>query len=204
MGQHCVPVAAAALLLFARHRGLDWVELGLSPRHWRKGARYALAVVAPVLAVIAIGVALPISRQFFLTDRHTTMSGALIAAMVVIPLHTVIPEELAFRGVLHARLDRICAPRGVFVAGSVLFGLWHIASSLGPTTGNRGLNDLLGGGPAGLVLGVLLAMLATAMAGLLLTLLRRRSGSLLAPIALHWSVNGAGALAAALVWHLAP
>ena len=29
-----------------------------------------------------------------------------------------------------------------------------------------------------------------------------RSGSLIAPIALHWSLNGLGALAAALVWHL--
>ena len=101
-------------------------------------------------------------------------------------------------------IERAATDRGVFGAGSVLFGLWHITSSIGPTTGNRGLNDLLGGGRAGLVLGVLLAVLATAMAGLLFTLLRRRSGSLLAPIALHWSVNGAGALAAALVWHLAP
>ena len=33
------------------------------------------------------------------------------------------------------------------------------------------------------------------------TWLRKRSGSLIAPIALHWSLNGMGALAAALVWH---
>jgi membrane protease YdiL (CAAX protease family) len=34
------------------------------------------------------------------------------------------------------------------------------------------------------------------------TWLRRRSGSLIAPIALHWSLNGLGALAAAVVWQL--
>jgi membrane protease YdiL (CAAX protease family) len=51
--------------------------------------------------------------------------------------------------------------------------------------------------------GVLLAVAATAAAGFVFTWLRRRSGSLLAPIALHWSLNGLGALAAALVWHLA-
>jgi len=39
-------------------------------------------------------------------------------------------------------------------------------------------------------------------AGFVFTWLRRRSGSLIAPIALHWSLNGLGALAAALVWHL--
>ena len=51
--------------------------------------------------------------------------------------------------------------------------------------------------------GVLIAVAATAAAGFIFTWLRRRSGSLLAPIALHWSLNGMGALAAALVWHLA-
>ena len=198
-----VPVAAAVLLVFARHRGMDWAELGLAPRQWRSGAVYALAAVGLVLAVVAVGVALPITRQFFLTDRYATISGALIASMVVIPLQTVIPEELAFRGVLHARLNRVCGARGVFLAGSLLFGLWHIASSLGLTSGNRGLNDSLGGGVTAAAVGVLLAVLATAAAGVLFIWLRRRSGSLLAPIALHWSLNGAGALAAALVWNLA-
>ena len=46
------------------------------------------------------------------------------------------------------------------------------------------------------------AVIATAAAGFVFTWLRRRSGSLIAPIALHWSLNGLGALAAALVWHL--
>jgi len=50
--------------------------------------------------------------------------------------------------------------------------------------------------------GVTLAVLATAVAGFVFSWLRRRSGSLIAPIALHWSCNGLGALAAALVWHL--
>ncbi|NKW63977.1 CPBP family intramembrane metalloprotease, partial [Rhodococcus hoagii] len=91
--------------------------------------------------------------------------------------------------------------RGVFAAGSLLFGLWHIASSLGLTTGNRGLTGILGGGLMGQILGIAGAVAATAAAGFVFTWLRSRSGSLLAPIALHWSLNGIGALAAALVWH---
>jgi len=47
------------------------------------------------------------------------------------------------------------------------------------------------------VLGIAGAVLATAAAGFVFTWLRRRSGSLIAPIALHWSLKGAGALAAA-------
>jgi membrane protease YdiL (CAAX protease family) len=61
---------------------------------------------------------------------------------------------------------------------------------------------MFGGGFVGMLAGVLLAVVATAAAGFVFSWLRRRSGSLLAPIALHWSLNGLGALAAALVWHL--
>ncbi|WP_336086956.1 CPBP family intramembrane glutamic endopeptidase [Nocardia sp. SSK8] len=198
-----VPIAAIALLALMRRRGLGWAELGLSPRHWRRGTIYALGAVGIVLTAVAIGAILPITRPFFLADRYATISGALIASMIVIPLQTVIPEELAFRGVLHGTLDRVLGVRGLFAAGSLLFGFWHIASSLGLTSGNKGLSDIVGGGLAGQILGITLAVVATAGAGVVFTWLRRRSGSLLAPIALHWSLNGAGALAAALVWHTA-
>ncbi|MBU3067390.1 CPBP family intramembrane metalloprotease [Nocardia sp. NEAU-G5] len=198
-----VPAAAIVLALLMRRRGLGWSELGLSPRHWRRGTLYAVGAVGIVLGAVTIGALLPLTRPFFLADRYATISGAMIASMIVIPLQTVIPEELAFRGVLHGTLDRAYGVRGVFAAGSLLFGLWHIASSLGLTSGNRGLSGILGSGPAAQIAGIALAVLATAAAGAVFTWLRRRSGSLLAPIALHWSLNGAGALAAALVWHTA-
>lgn len=197
-----VPAAAFGLLLLIRARGLGWAELGLGREHWRSGTRYAVAAVALVGAVIAIGALLPWTRPMFLNDRYATLSGAVIASMVIIPLQTVIPEELAFRGVLHGALDRAWGFRGVAAAGSMLFGLWHIASSLGLTAGNVGFTRVLGGGAAGMIAGIVGAVLATAAAGFVFTWLRRRSGSLIAPIALHWSLNGLGALAAAMVWHL--
>lgn len=196
-----VPAAAVGLLLLVRARGLGWAELGLGREHWGSGVRYAAAAVALVVAVIAIGALLPWTRPMFLNDRYATLSGAVIASMVVIPLQTVIPEELAFRGVLHGTLDRAWGFRGVAAAGSLLFGLWHIATSLGLTAGNVGFTRVLGGGTVAMMAGVVGAVLATAAAGYVFTWLRRRSGSLIAPIALHWSLNGMGALAAALVWH---
>ncbi|WP_245717461.1 CPBP family intramembrane glutamic endopeptidase [Nocardia jejuensis] len=196
-----VPIAAVVLVGMVRRRGLGWAELGLAPSHWRRGSVWALAAVAIVLTAVAIGALLPMTRPFFLADRYATISGALIASMIVIPLQTAIPEELAFRGVLHGTLDRVVGARGLFAAGSMLFGLWHIASSFGLTSGNKGLSGFLGSGVAGQILGIGLAVVATAAAGAVFTWLRRRSGSLIAPIALHWSVNGAGALAAAVVWH---
>lgn len=195
-----VPMAAIALVALTRRRGLGWAELGLSPRQWKTGSLYALGAVGVVVTVVAIGALLPITRPFFMADRYATLSAALVASMIVIPLQTVIPEELAFRGVLHGTLGRIYGARGVFAAGSLLFGLWHIASSLGLTANNTGFSSFLGGGLFGQVVGIVGAVVATAAAGFVFTWLRRRSGSLIAPIALHWSLNGVGALAAALVW----
>ena len=200
-----VPVAAVGLVFLIRRRGLDWAELGLGREHWKSGMGYALGAVALVVSVIAVGVLLPMTRPMFLNNHYAQLwgfSGAVIASMVIIPLQTVIPEELVFRGVLHGTLDRAWGFRGVALAGSLLFGLWHIATSLGLTSNNVGFTRLFGGGILGMVAGVLLAVLATGTAGFVFSWLRRRSGSLIAPIALHWSLNGLGALAAALVWHL--
>ncbi|OBG29146.1 CPBP family intramembrane glutamic endopeptidase [Mycobacterium sp. E3198] len=197
-----VPAAAVGLAVLMRARGLDWADLGLGRAHWRSGLGYALGAVAVVAAVIAVGILLPMTRQMFLNNHYATISGALIASMIVIPLQTVIPEELAFRGVLHGALNRAWGFRGVALGGSLLFGLWHVATSLGLTSNNVGFTRLFGGGFAGMLAGVTLAVLATGAAGFVFSWLRRRSGSLIAPIALHWSLNGLGALAAALVWHL--
>ncbi len=197
-----VPAAAVGLVLLMRANGLDWADLGLGREHWKSGLGYAVAAVAVVASVIAVGVLLPMTRPMFLNHRYATVSGALVASMVIIPLQTVIPEELAFRGVLHGALNRAWGFRGVALAGSLLFGLWHVATSLGLTSSNVGFTRVFGGGIVGMLAGVTSAVLATAAAGFVFSWLRRRSGSLIAPIALHWSLNGLGALAAALVWHL--
>jgi len=46
--------------------------------------------------------------------------------------------------------------------------------------------------------------LFTAVSGVVLCELRRRSGSLLAPAGLHWAVNGLSVLASTAVWAWAP
>mgnify|MGYP005810152117 CR=1 FL=1 len=201
-GIAAVPAAAVGLVFLMRANGLDWADLGLGREHWKSGLGYAVAAVLVVAAVIAAGVLLPATRPMFLNHRYATVSGALIASMIIIPLQTVIPEELAFRGVLHGALHRAWGFRGVALAGSLLFGLWHVATSLGLTSSNVGFTRILGGGVVGMLAGVTGAVLATGAAGFVFSWLRRRSGSLIAPIALHWSLNGLGALAAALVWHL--
>src|SRR5258708_2552841 len=181
-----VPAAAVVLLVLVRSRGLGWAELGLGREHWKAGSGYALAAVAVVLSVIAIGALMPWTRPLFMNNNYATVSGALLASMIIIPLQTVIPEELAFRGVLHGALNRAWGFRGVAAAGSLLFGLWHIATSLGLTSSNVGFTRLFGGGLLGTVAGVVLAVAAAAVAGFGFTWVPRRRGRPFAPVAPHW------------------
>ena len=62
---------------------------------------------------------------------------------------------------------------------------------------------MVGSAPAAQVIWVASAVILTAVAGVVLCELRRRSGSLLAPAGLHWATNGFGVLASAGLWWLA-
>ncbi|WP_420714234.1 CPBP family intramembrane glutamic endopeptidase [Gordonia sp. SL306] len=201
-GMLAVPVAAVLLVTGTRLAGLQWREMGLSRSELRSGVPYAVAAVVVVFAVVSVAVAIPATRQFFLSDRYDSASEAALAALVVIPLQTVLPEELLFRGVLQGSLGRLFGVRATLGLGAVAFGFWHISSSLGLTSGNAGLSGVLGSGTLGQIAGILGAVVATALAGLVLGWLRYRANSLLAPIALHWALNAIGAVGAAVAWHL--
>lgn len=196
-----VPVGVAALLAMAKARGMTLADLGLGRGTRRRGLYYGLGAATLVLATVSAAVALPVTRGFFFNEAYANLRTALFAALILIPLQTVLPEELAFRGVLHGTLARMGGTKAVFIGGSALFGLWHIASSLSLTATNVGLTAMLGSGTAAQWAGVGLAVVATAGAGAGLTWLRHRTDSVLAPIGLHWALNAVGALAAAAAWH---
>lgn len=195
-----VPLAVLVLVVVAKARWMRWSDLGLAARHMPRGLAYGLAATVVVSAVVTAGCLIPVTSPFFLSERYSDLRMAVFSALVLIPLMTVLPEEFAFRGVLQGALERTFGTTGVFVIGSLAFGLWHVTSSLGLTAGNAGLADVLGTGVVGQVAGVGLAVAATSVAGAGFIWIRRRSNSLLAPIGLHWAFNAVGALAAALTW----
>lgn len=197
-----VPLGSILVIVCMRWRGFSWREMGLAPEQFKRGAKYALPVLLAV-AVIAIGGAIiPFTRTLYLSDRYDTVGFAVYSALLVIPLQTVIPEELLFRGALDATLRPVVSSRAVYVIGASLFGLWHVGSSTGLAAGNDGLTDLLGSGLVAQMAGIAGAVVVTTCAGLVFIWLRHRSDSLVVPIALHWAVNGTGALGAALAWQL--
>lgn len=195
------PACALALVAKARWAGLSWEDLGLGRRSLRKGAVYAAIVVVVVAGVYGLGALLPGIRTAVMDMRYHLDTGrALVSALLVVPVGTVLLEEVAFRGVLFGLLQR---HRGSIWANgfsSGLFGLWHILPSLRLDAANATLGALVGRGGAGQVLVVGAVVGFTALAGVLLCELRRRSGSLLAAAGLHWATNGLGVLLATLLW----
>jgi membrane protease YdiL (CAAX protease family) len=155
---------------------------------------------AVVAAVYGVAVLLPATRPAFLDERYRNGPGAaLLTAFIVIPLGTVLFEEVAFRGVLWGLLRRGLGAIVATLVSSGLFGLWHVLPSLRLNRVNPAVADLVGRGGAGQALAVLGAVVFTAGAGVVLCELRRRSGSLLAPVGVHWAVNAFGVLVAAAV-----
>jgi membrane protease YdiL (CAAX protease family) len=179
------PVIAVILVFLARRAGLSWDDLGLARRAVRRGALWAAIAVVVVAAVLLAGVAVPWIRSAFFDVRYQLDAGsALVTALLVVPLSTILLEEIAFRGVLFGLLHQRQRTAWAFGVSSTLFGLWHILPSL----------------PAGKFGTVVAVVGITALLGLLLCELRRRSGSLLAAVGGHWAANGLGVLLAALLW----
>ena len=199
------PVAAVALLAFARWSGLSWSQLGLHHSRLRSGMRWGLGAIALVAAVYLVGVFIPLTRTAFLDARyHLGLHGALLSAFVIIPIGTILLEEVAFRSVLWGMLARHAKTWRVLLISSALFGLWHILPSLDLATANDGVAQASrGAGQAAEVLVVAGIVVFTALGGVVAGELRRRSGSILASAGMHWATNSLGVLFGLYAWRLA-
>ncbi|SNR23739.1 CPBP family intramembrane glutamic endopeptidase [Blastococcus mobilis] len=191
--------ATVVLLAAARSARLPWHELGLARRRLAAGARWGGAGAAVVATGYAVALLLPGVRPLLKDARIAGLDGGQLAFQVLvrIPVGTVLWEEVAFRGVLPAALGGAVSPRAATAGAGIVFGIWHIR----PTLSALAANDLADG-PVSRGVAVLLGCLVTAGAGVLLTWLRLRSGSLLAPVLLHLAANCLGTLAAAAAHRL--
>lgn len=198
------PIGALALLAFARFSGLSWRQLGLSRRTHAAGLRWGLGVIAVVAAVYLIGVLLPSTRSAFLDARyHLPPASALLTAFVIIPVGTILLEEVAFRSVLWGFLSRHVRVWQAALASSLLFGLWHLLPATAAVTANPALGALMiGFGAWQQVASVAGTVLFTAIGGLVAGELRRRSGSILASVGMHWATNALGVLFGLVAWRL--
>jgi membrane protease YdiL (CAAX protease family) len=205
VGFWMAPVAVIALLGFARWSGLSWAQLGLAGSRWRSGALWGLGAIGVVALVYVVGILLPATRTAFLDSRtHLGLSAALMSALVVIPVTTVLLEEVAFRSVLWGMLSRHAGALRTLLISSLLFGLWHLLPAFHVTAMNRGVGTAVShAGGAATLLVVLGTVALTAAGGVVAGELRRRSGSLLASVGMHWATNALGILFGVFAWRFA-
>ena len=187
---------AACLAAIARAQGLTAAELGLARSSWPRGLRWGAAAATLVGAAYVLGLLVAPLRDALPDGQGHLGAGTLWTVLVVVPLGTVLPEELAFRGLLLALLGRRHDARTATLVSSALFGLWHVLASLGGGAANAMIAGAVGGDAAGTTTRVVATVLFTSLAGVVLCWLRLRSGSLLAPALVHWTVNGLGVIVA--------
>lgn len=186
------PAAGVVSVIAARSAGLSWEELGLAPSSVARGLLFGTVHGVGALVVVGLGSLLPHIAPMLEDDRlEATVEGSLgFPTLVEIPLSTALYEELVFRGALLGLLTHRLGEVGGAAAAAGLFGLWHVL----PALEDRKHNPMyLDRHPAKTVLP---AVAGTTVAGLWFGWLRKRSGSVLAPMLVHAFTNS-GALASA-------
>lgn len=158
-------------------------ELGLTRAALPRGLRYGAVAATVIGAAVAAAVLVGVDPTGTIGDRAAvTGREMLFQVFVEIPIATVLLEELAFRGVLAGLLARIASPGWVLGLTSLAFGVWHVSPNQFTSFADAG--------------GALATVAGTAVAGAAFMLLRRRSGSLAAPLLAHWGTNGVAFLVA--------
>ncbi|MBK9738318.1 MAG: CPBP family intramembrane metalloprotease [Actinobacteria bacterium] len=185
---------SVGLLAFGLLDGNTWTDMGLGWQYLVPGMIWGAACIGAVTAVYLIGSAFKRTRTAFHDERMSELSGSrlMFQALVEVPFGTVLLEEIAFRAVLFSMLARRYGVIWGLVISSVLFGLWHILPSIGTHEQNPALGSVVGRGMRGNILAVALSVVTTTVAGVVFGGLRLVSGSVLAPMGLHWATNGLG------------
>ncbi len=186
-----VNLAAAGVVIALTHRaGASWDGLGLAAGKLGNGAKWGLLSVIPIAAVVATGVALTLTRPYFVEARFADMTAAalLYQLLVRIPLGTALSEELIFRGGLLGLYGRRRSFWRAALMSSFVFGLWHVLPAIGSVSSNAAGETL--SSTAARVAGVAGTVVATGAAGMVFCWLRKRSGSVLAPVITHAALNG--------------
>ena len=179
------------LVLGAQWAALTADDLGLSRTKLGSGFRWGAAAFAVVTLAI-IGFALIASSSGVFESSRTSVSESRMwfEVLITIPIGTVIPEELAFRGVLLGLLRSKMSSSAAVIACSLLFGLWHI-QGVATSTAGSGTHVLAASFGT---------FCATFLAGIAFCWLRLRSGSLMASAMAHVATNS---VALATAWFLA-
>jgi uncharacterized protein len=175
------------VLIWARSAGMTWTELGFGPgqpvRSALIGLLTAAIIVTPALLFMrfppVVGAPVTYGPAAALTD-----SAVAQRVLLLMPLDTAIPEEIAFRGVLLGALLRRHSAVSAVLLAAVPFTLWHLVI-VGRTLGLTNLAEQ----PLYVLLGFLSALIAVFVGALIFGWLRITTGHIAASMTAHWGFN---------------
>lgn len=179
-----------ALLVFAATRAgprLSGSELGLvrggSARAGALGLLFGVATALVALVVLRFPPILdePVRYAPLLQPDPVAL---LLRALVVMPLDTAVPEELAFRGLLYGWLRRGGGLTRAVVLSAGAYAAWHVVIVLATLAETNVVGEAWTA-----ALGALAAFAAVFGGGVAFALLREWSGRLAAPLAAHAAFN---------------
>lgn len=185
-------LTVTGIVAMARRAGCTWGGLGLAPDRTLPGLRTGAPVaVGAVTAMAMVASRTGVGRA---ARRDQRASGrapreAWQAALVRVPLGTVLLEEVAFRGVVPALLTAPLGKRKAALLSCLLFGAWHVLPSADLAAANQAVRE---SGFGTRWRAAALAVTTTAAAGAGLQWLRCRSDSVVAPALVHWATNATG------------
>jgi membrane protease YdiL (CAAX protease family) len=176
-------------LAWSRAQLLTREELGLVTDRLVRGAGVGLAVALVAAAGGLILLRFPPVFGEAITYAPLVTAGLtdiVFRTGVTMPLDTVIPEEIAFRGALLAALLRRVGLIPALAWSAAVFAAWHVVIVRATLLQTNLIAD-----PAFAALGAVGAFAAVFGGGVAFGLLRLWTGSLAAPIAAHWAFNSA-------------
>lgn len=197
VGWILVAVTLVILCFVLRYTKLTRADVGLSRRSIRSGIIVGLAFA--LICAVGMTVAYVFMPSLFSDQRYEKTTQEIVWLLFVhIPLHTVLLEEFLFRGFIYGYAKN---KKGHFFASiysSLLFGLWHIGSSADLFNSSDTVQNTLGSQASSGVLVGAGIVAATTAAGMVFCYVRNKSGSLVAPMLLHWGINATAAYLAYL------
>jgi len=196
-GPFAVPAGLAAgaiAVVLGARAGASLRKQGLSLESAPRGVRVGLYAGLPIALIVGLGAFLPPTRRFFrdVGITQATRRKAAYEVFVRIPLATSVGEELMFRSALEGILVRTRSPLRASLISAMLFGAWHILPTLDRMRLNWGLDPAQGRGAGRRAAVVVGTVGVTAAASLGLSWLSRYSGSVIAPVLVHYGVNAGG------------
>src|SRR5687767_12863148 len=175
----------AISVAFARALGLDAVAVGLNRMGFARGVAIGagLGLVGATAAVGALRLVAPAivgqEVEYAPLAQVTELELARHVALLL-PLATVIPEELAFRGVLLGGLLRRMRQRDALIISGATFALWHLGVAIVTVD-----DTTLGSPSPWFAVAIVIALGVVLLGGSALAWIRLRTRSLATTLALH-------------------